>query len=205
MTKEPPLRALKRTLLNGLFIVAPLGLTVIMLAWLVSLIDGLLSPLALFAGRPIPGLGLLVAVLLVFVAGLLGSNLVGRHLLELSEELLLRIPVFNWVYRTIKQLSEVFSPEGKDSFKSVVLVEYPRPEVFSLGFVTKRVSLERDGKKKELVCVYVPTNHMYIGDFILVPADKVIATTMTQQEAVQAAISAGAALPDVLKAEAPKN
>ena len=205
MTRESPLRGLKRTLLNGLFIVAPVGLTMVMLVWLVSFIDGLLSPLASLAGRPIPGLGLLVAVALVFAAGLLGSNIFGRHLLEISEDLLLKIPVFNWVYRTVKQLSEVFSPSGKESFKSVVLVEYPRPGVYSVGFATKRVSLERDGARQDLVCVYVPTNHMYIGDFILVPAEKVITTKMTQQEGVQSVLSAGAALPDVLKAEAPKN
>jgi uncharacterized membrane protein len=197
--KVAPLRRLKRILLTGLFIVAPISLSFMLLAWLVALIDGLLSPLIGVVGRPMPGLGLVIAFLIVLGAGVLGSNMIGQHLLELAEEMLLRIPVFNWVYRTIKQLSEVFSPSGKSSFKSVVLIEYPRPGVYSMGFVTNQVSVQAAGEPRALVCVYVPTNHMYIGDSVLVPADKIIALKMTQQEGIQAAISAGASLPAVLK------
>ena len=199
--KVSPWRRLKRTLLTGLFIVAPISLTFILLAWFVTLVDRALGPVAAFFGHPVPGLGLVVAFLLVLAAGVLGSNLVGQQLLELTEEFLLKIPVFNWVYRTIKQLSEVLSPSGGANFKSIVLVEYPRPGVYSVGFVTNQISLEADGALRELVCVYVPTNHMYIGDSILVPPDKVIATKLTQQEGIQVVMSAGAALPALLKAQ----
>ena len=193
-------RRLQRTLLTGLFIVAPISLSFILLAWFIALVDGLLAPVIGFIGRPVPGLGLLVAFGLVLTAGILGSNLVGQHLLEIAEDVLLKIPVFNWVYRTIKQLSEVFSPAGRANFKSVVLVEYPRPGVYSLGFVTRKVSLETGDGLRPMVCVYVPTNHMYIGDSILVPADKVLVTGLSQQDGIQAAMSAGAALPDVIRA-----
>lgn len=196
--RRGPLRGLKRTLLTGLFIVAPISLSFILLAWFVALVDGLLAPVVGFIGRPVPGLGLVVAFLLVFTAGILGGNIVGRHLLEVTEELLLKIPGFSWIYRTIKQLSEAFSP-SKSSFKSVVLVEYPRPGMRQLGFVTKKVDVEGVEGAQELVCVYIPTNHMYIGDSILVPADKVLTTSLTQQEGIQAVISAGASLPAHLK------
>lgn len=198
--KNFPWRGLKRTLVTGLFIVAPISLTFILLAWFVSLIDGLLGPVTGFIGRPVPGLGLVVAFLIVLMAGVLGSNLVGQQLLELTEELLLKIPVFNWIYRTIKQLSEVFSPAGRASFKSVVLIEYPRPGVFSLGFVTNQISLERESGARPLVCVYVPTNHMYVGDIVLVAPESVVYTKLSQQEGIQAVISAGAAIPSLLKA-----
>jgi len=188
-----PWRWLKRTFLTGLFIVAPISLTILLVAWFISLVDGLLSPVT---GRmPIPGLGVIVATALVLLAGALGSNIIGQQLLELTEELLLRIPVLNWVYRTMKQLSEVFSPAARAGFRTVVLVEYPRPSVFSLGFVTN--DLEIDGKK--LLSVYVPTNHLYIGDVILVPAEAVKHLALSQQESVQAFISAGASLPKSLK------
>jgi uncharacterized membrane protein len=192
-------RGLKRTLVTGLFIVAPIILTIILLAWFVSLIDGLLAPVVGFVGRPVPGLGLLVAFLTVLVAGVLGSNLIGQQLLEFTEELLLKIPVFNWVYRTIKQLSEVFSPAGRANFKSVVLVEYPRPGVYSLGFVTNQIDTQGPHAPGALVSVYIPTNHMYIGDIVLVPPSAVIHTRLSQQDGIQATISAGAALPAIVK------
>lgn len=195
------MRRMKRVFLTGLFIIAPFSLSFILLAWFVALIDNTLAPLVVgFLGRPVPGLGLLLAFALILVAGVLATNLAGQHLLEWTEEMLLKIPVFNWVYRTIKQLSEVFSPSSKAAFKSVVLVEYPRPSVYSIGFVTNHLQLERDGHRKDFSCVYVPTNHMYIGDYILVPSDHLIATKLSQQEGIQAAISAGASLPELIKA-----
>lgn len=201
MRSLSPVR-LKRTLLTGLFIVGPFGLTFIVLAWIVSLIDAALAPLVGLIGRPIPGLGLVVGFLLVLAAGVVADNMVGQHLLEYAEDLALKIPVFNWLYRTIKQVSEVFSPSAKGSFRGVVLVEYPRPSCYSLGFVTNELSLETASGPEKLVCVYVPTNHMYIGDYILVPARQVITTQLTQQEGIQAAISAGAALPPVIRGQA---
>lgn len=188
-------RGVKRTFVTGLFIVAPISLTFLLLAWFVSLIDGLVAP---FTGAmPIPGLGLIIALALVLTAGVLGSNIIGQQLLEWAEDVLLKIPILNWVYRTIKQLSEVFSPAGRANFKSVVLVEYPRPGVWSMGFVTNE--LEVDGAK--LSCVYVPTNHLYIGDIVLVPQETVRHTKLTQQEGIQAAISAGASLPPQIKSK----
>lgn len=194
-------RNVRRTLLTGLFIVAPFSLTFILIAWFVQVIDAAIAPLTGWLGRPIPGFGLFLGLGLIYVAGLLGSNIVGQHVLEVTEELLLKIPVFNWLYRTIKQVSEVFAPSSKQAFKGVVLVEYPRPECWSMGFVTNEVLLELEDKKTKLVSVFIPTNHMYIGDFILVPSDRVIATKLTQQEGLQAAISAGAAFPSVIKGQ----
>ena len=189
---------LKRALLSGLFVVAPISLTFMLLAWFVSTVDSALAPLVGFIGRPIPGLGLVTATAIVLAVGMLANNIVGAHLLEYFEELLLRIPVFSWLYSTIKQVADVFSPAGKRSFRRVVLVEYPRPSVYSMGFVTKEVSLEREGQASRWACVYVPTNHIYFGDYVLVPESQVLTLPLTLQEGIQVAISAGAALPESL-------
>ncbi len=191
---------LKRTLLTGLFIVGPFSLTFILLAWFVTVIDSLVQPVLGLIGRPIPGLGIVVAFILVLIAGIVGSNIVGQHVLEYVDELFLKIPVFNWLYRTVKQVSEVFSPGSKTKFRGVVLVEYPRPGCYSLGFVTNELALDHGGQQRRLTCVYVPTNHMYIGDIIFVPSEAVIRIQMTQQEGVQAVLSAGAALGPLLRA-----
>ncbi|OGS38858.1 MAG: hypothetical protein A2506_07750, partial [Elusimicrobia bacterium RIFOXYD12_FULL_66_9] len=193
------LSRLKNVLLAGLFIVAPASLTFILISWLVSGIEGTLSPVVTrFIGRPVPGLGLITALLIILTAGMLGTNVFGRHIIALIEELLLKIPGFNWVYLTVKQLSTAFRPDSASDFRGVVLIEYPRPEVYSLGFVTNELTLGEGAKARRMVCVYVPTNHIYVGDHVLVPVEKVFATGLSQRDGAQAVLSAGASLPSQL-------
>ncbi|MBI5629395.1 MAG: DUF502 domain-containing protein [Elusimicrobia bacterium] len=200
MSKEASLtKRFKRTLLSGIFVVGPFSLTFMILAWFVSTVDKFLAPVAGLFGRNLPGIGLVVALLIVLGLGALANNIMGQHLLEYFEELLLKIPGFNWVYSTIKQMTEVFSPANKNAFRRVVLVEYPRPAVYSLGFVTRDLEIERGGESRNFVCVYVPTNHMYIGDIVLVPESQVFSTPLTLQEGIQCAVSAGASLPTLFK------
>ncbi len=191
----------KRTLLTGLFVIGPFSLTFMLLTWFVQTVNRALAPLTDILGYRVPGLGMAAALAIVLAAGALANNIAGQHILDYFEELVLKIPVFNWLYRTIKQVADVFSPAKKTAFQRVVLVEYPRPEVLSLGFVTKEFSLQRGGAARAMVCVFVPTNHMYIGDFLLVPAEKVLPTPLTLQEGVQCALSAGASLPAILAAD----
>ena len=194
-------RKLKRYLVTGLLIIAPIGITVFVLVSLAAMLDYFLAPVAqVLLGRRVPGVGLVTLLPVVLLAGFLGSNIKGQHLLQVLEYFLLHIPVFNWLYRTVKQLTEVLSPSGALQFRSVVLVEYPRPDIHSIGFVTNKVTIERaDGHREELASVYVPTNHIYIGDTILVPMSKLLETHMTLQEGVQCLLSAGATIPKLIK------
>lgn len=195
------MRRLQRHLITGFLIVAPLGITVFLLASFVAMLDYFAAPMALaLLGRHVRGLGLLLLAAMVLVAGTLGSNIKGKHILGILEGLLLQIPVFSWLYGTIKQLTEVFSPDGTAQFKRVVLVEYPRPGVYSMGFVTNQVETVRPDRTREaLTCVYIPTNHIYIGDIILVPEEKVVETRLTLQEGLQTFLSAGASMPRTLE------
>lgn len=194
------MRRIKQYLITGFLIVAPISISLFLFVSFVQLVDYYLAPLAEgLIGHAIPGMGLIVAFILLMIAGFLGSNISGQHILEFFEDILLRIPVFNWLYKTVKQLTEVFGPGGKAQFKSVVMVEYPRPGVYSLGFVTNKVRFQRHGEPESLLyAVYIATNHLYIGDVILVPEEKIIPTTMTLQEGVQCFLSAGASIPSPL-------
>ena len=190
----------------GLLALVPILLSIGAVWWIVGTVDRTLAPLIdAFLGWHLPGLGLLAALLAILAAGAFVSHAVGGRVLELIESLLLRLPAFKWVYGTVKQLTEAFSPDGRPAFHSVVLVEYPRPGVFSLGFATGTTSLSRrDAPSQELVSVYIPTNHLYIGDVILVPKAQVTATTLGVEEGVQIMLSAGAAIPANLAARAEK-
>jgi uncharacterized membrane protein len=190
----------QRYFVTGLFTVIPFGLSALVVWWLVALVDNMLGPLVwAFAGRQIPGLGLLVALLIVPGAGWLASNVIGGRVLEALEDLFLHIPVFKWFYGTAKHAAEAFSPHKKDAFKSVVLVEYPRPGVYSMGFVTGESRADLPGGPETLVSVYVPSNHVYIGEIVLVPKQHVITTNIAVQHGIQAALAAGAGLPEHIK------
>lgn len=195
-----PLRDLKRYMLTGFLVIAPVSITIFLLWSFAGWLDRLLYPVVYaFLGQYIPGLGVGVGMVLLLIVGFLSTNIMGQHLLEVVEDILLRIPVFNWLYRTVKQLTEAFTPSGSLHFKSVVMVEYPRPGVHQLGFVTHETEVERAGSWVKTYCVYIPTNHLYIGDIVLVPAEKVMETDIPLQEGVQAFLSAGASLPKKIK------
>ncbi len=185
---------LKRYFISGFFTLIPIGLSVLVVWAFISGVDRTLAPVIDTAlGFRVPGLGLIAAVLLILGTGVLASHVVGERLLVVAEDLLERIPVFKWVYGTIKQMTEAFSPANKASFKSVVMIEYPRPGVYSMGFVTGEMVLDLpDGTHKKMTSVYIPTNHVYIGDIVFVPSDLVIPSHLTVQQGIQVALSAGA-------------
>lgn len=185
---------LRRYFISGFFTLIPMGISVLVVWSVITGVDRTLAPVIdTTLGFRVPGLGLITALLLILIAGVLTSHVVGERLLTFAEDVLGRIPVFKWVYGTIKQMTEAFSPANKASFKSVVMIEFPRPGVYSMGFVTGETVLELpDGKHKKLTSVYVPTNHVYIGDIIFVPAEHVIASRLTVQQGIQVALSAGA-------------
>lgn len=189
---------LQRTFLSGFFIIAPFSLSLLLLASLVTLVDRSLAFIIPFNGKPIPGLGLALALLIIFAAGIVANNFAGRRILSFFEEFLLRIPVFNWLYRTIKQISEIFSPSNKMGARGVVLIEYPKIGDYSLGFITKELSLKTEQGGQELLAVYVPTNNIYIGTTVLTPSAQVQRLAITAQEGIQAILSGGASLPHLL-------
>ncbi len=193
-------RRLQRYLLTGILVLAPLSISLFLLFSLVTWVDRLLSPAAVaLLGHDVPGLGLATAAGLLVGAGWLGSNVIGRHVVEAVEDMVLRVPFLNMVFRTVKQLAEVFSPGGKAPFRSVVLVEFPREGVFQLGFVTAVLPRDVDGRTTTLTSVFVPTNHLYIGDVLLVPPERLHSTSMSLQEGIQFFLSAGTSAPAVLK------
>ena len=198
---------LQHYFVSGFFTLVPISLSVVVVFWLVRATDAVLSqPVDAAFGFHVPGLGLAAAALVILGAGALASHVAGERMLGILESAIMRLPAFKWVYGTIKQMTEAFSPEKKSSLKSVVVIEYPRPGVYSLGFVTSETSLALGEKTPtELMAVYVPTNHIYIGDVVLVPKDKVIATEIGVQQGIQTMLSAGATLPARLDHPSPRS
>lgn len=130
-------RFLRRYFLTGVLVLLPVIITVYILVFAFNLVDGMLrSLIQRIAGRYIPGLGLLIILVLIFLAGVIGTNVVGRKFLNIGEQLFERLPVVKSIYTAVKQVMEVLTTQRRAAFRHVVLVEYPRKGIYSLGFIT---------------------------------------------------------------------
>jgi len=187
---------LKSRFIAGFFVTVPAFAT----AWLLwvfwSRIDDIFAPMyERILGRPVPGLGFLTAIAIIFMMGAIARNVVGRRVLVWGDKLLLRVPVFRLLYPSVKMLIDSFSPERRNAFKAVVLVQHPREGSYAYAFVTSEVIVETFDGKAEMVTVFIPTNNLYLGDIVVVPRDDVIATGLTVEEGVRIILSAGTATP----------
>ena len=201
--EQHPVRKLRGYLITGLLIWVPLGITVFLIKFMVDFMDQtlLLLPVAYrpetMLGFRIPGLGIVLTVAVLLLTGLLAANILGRTLVNLWESTLQRIPLVRSVYSAAKSFSEVVLTNNTDSFKQVMLVEYPRKGVYSLCFQTS-TSLgevqQRTGE--EVVCVFVPTTpNPTSGVMIMVPRKEVIVLDMEVEEAVKMVVSLGVVVP----------
>jgi len=148
-------RHIRRSVIGGLLLLIPVVLTYMVLKLLFETIDGVLKPI--FEGyfdTALPGLGAIVLLLLVYVAGLLSTNIVGRRLIAAGQSALLRTPIVGAVYSPARQLIESFSGAATTGFKRVVMIEHPRKGAWSIGFLT---GLTTDESGRSLAIVYIPT------------------------------------------------
>lgn len=193
---EKLVRHLKAKFITGLFVVIPLGITVFILKFLFNFADGILGSYldSIFSGYilnreyHVPGLGILTGAVVIYLSGVLATNVMGTRMLRWWDELLSRIPLVKSIYSSSKQLTQVFK-EGKTSYRRAVFVEWPREGVRAVGFVTGEV--ERAGEK--LVVVYVPTMPNPTSGFALFFREcDVHESGMTVEEAVKFVVSGGA-------------
>jgi len=186
---------LKGTFIAGLFVVIPIGITIFILKFLFNFTDGILSSYLdrLFSiffryELHVPGLGIITGAVVIYLAGLLATNVLGTQLLKLGDKLMSRIPLVKSIYSSSKQLTKVFR-EGKSSYRRAVFVEWPRPGVKAVGFVTAEVV--RNGER--LVVVYVPTMPNPTSGFALFFREEdVFDSGMTVEEALKFVVSGGA-------------
>lgn len=186
---------LRRRFLAGLFVTLPVIASVAALVWIFRVIDGVTSPIyARLLGRPVPGLGLLTTAAAVLLVGVLATNVIGRRLLQRVEHWLMLVPVFKTVYAPIKQLVLAFSPDNESGFKQVVFVEDPE-RGYVMGFLTREFTIAGPGVAQALVAVYVPTNHLYLGDVRIFRRDRLLFPDLSVEEGVRIFLTGGMALP----------
>lgn len=187
---------LRRSFITGFFVTVPLVISVAAFVWSFTVVDGLLGPwFATWLGRDVPGLGILATALGVLVVGAVANNVFGKRVLQRAEFLLLKVPLFRTVYAPVKQLVAAFSPDNETGFKRVVLVDDPHRGML-LGFLTREFTLEGGAGRptSRLVAVYVPTNHLYLGDVLVFPEAAVSYPQLSVEEGIRIFLTGGMAI-----------
>ncbi len=198
---------LRRYLIAGLLVWVPLGITLLVVRLLVNWMDGTLQLIPQhyrpenLLGFSIPGLGVVLSILIVFVTGVLVANLFGRSLVGLWERLMARIPLVRSIYSGAKQLAETMFSDSGRSFRKVLLVEFPRPGLWSLAFLTCTDIGEAQRKTgRDVINVYIPTTPNPTGGyFVMVPREDAVELDMSVDDGLKMLMSMGAVVPDAIK------
>lgn len=192
---------LRRSFIAGLFVTVPLVVSVVAIVWVFRFADRLTAGLGeRLIGVEVPGLGLLTTALIVLATGALATNMIGKRFLDRTETLLMHVPLFKTIYAPVRQLMSAFSPENEFGFKRMVLVEDTSRGLL-LGFLTKEFTIDRGRGAETLIAVYVPTNHLYLGDVIVCPIERAVFPEMTVEEGIGVFLTGGVGLPDHVRAD----
>jgi uncharacterized membrane protein len=196
-------RSMRNYLIGGLLVWIPIMVTVWVVRFLARILDQSLlllpspwRPEALF-GMYVPGLGVILSLLLLLLTGVLVTNLFGGRMVRGLESLVRRVPVIGPVYSGAKTFSETVLTDKGSSFKQVVMVEFPRKGVFSIGFITSEDLEEVQARTaQDVTCVFVPTTpNPTTGFIILVPRDEVVRLDMTVDDAFKMLLTLGVVVP----------
>lgn len=192
------LKRLRQSFLRGLAIVIPIIITLWVLRFLFQLIDGMASPLYQYLGLTFPGLGFITAIIIIFLIGVFSRNLVVKFSFRIIDRIFLNLPLAKSVYSGALELINAFSPDKHDSaFSEVCMIEYPRKGIYSIGFITNRLTFhETDGPSRDLTNVYIPLPpNPTTGILTLVPSEDVVPLNITVEQGMKLILSAGIVTP----------
>jgi len=198
------MKKLRTIIVAGLLVWIPLGLTIFVIKLLIDLLGQtyLLIPPALrpenLIGTEIPGIGVIVAIIVVLLTGLVTANYFGKSIVKAWDAFLDRIPLIRSIYSPLKKFSELVLSDQTQSFSKVLLIEYPRKGIYSLCFQTsKELGEVQNQAGEEMVCVYIPTTpNPTSGYIVLVPQNEVKELKMSVEDALKMIISLGVVVPD---------
>ncbi|ONK80232.1 uncharacterized protein A4U43_C01F15370 [Asparagus officinalis] len=185
--------------MTGCVILFPIAITFYITWWFIHFVDGFFSPIYAQLGINIFGLGFITSILFIFLVGVFMSSWLGASVLSLGEWFIKRMPFVRHIYNASKQISSAISPDqNTQAFKEVAIIRHPRIGEYAFGFITSSVVLQSYSGEEELFCVYVPTNHLYIGDVFLINSEDVIRPNLSVREGIEIVVSGGMSMPQIL-------
>jgi uncharacterized membrane protein len=197
------LRHLRTKIIAGILVTLPIGITFLVLKFVFNVLDNILGPLIpevpiyLFHRLyDLPGLGVVAFFFLLYLVGVIATNVLGRRMVHWTDRLMINIPVVKNIYSASKQLADAFSTARKGAFRQAVFVEFPQPGTFVIGFVTNEM---KDIEGQTRLTVFVPTAMVPPTGFLLfLPREKVVYSRLTIEEAIKAVMSVGIVAPSTL-------
>ncbi len=192
--------SIKRYFLSGILVIVPLIITYVVLRFFLSAIDGILSPLLIrYLGYDVPGLGIVITIIIVFVAGILTRGVLGRGAVSLWERLLNSLPLVRTIYSAAKQLLISVAEPKESMFQRVVVIPYPRLGMYCFAFAANEVALDSFDVIGDYVAVFIPsTPTPFTGFLVMVKKDEVYPTNISVEEAVKFIVSGGIVVPEVM-------
>ncbi|XP_022773986.1 protein LIKE COV 3-like [Durio zibethinus] len=185
--------------MTGCVILLPIAITFYITWWFIDFMDGFFSPIYKHLGINIFGLGFVTSITFIFIVGVFMSSWLGASVLSLGEWLIKKMPLISYIYSASKQISAAISPDqNSHAFKEVAIIRHPRVGEYAFGFITSTVVLRGSSGSEELSCVYVPSNHLYIGDIFLISSKDIIRPNVSVREGIEIVISGGMSVPQVL-------
>ncbi|WP_348771378.1 DUF502 domain-containing protein [Azospirillum sp. SYSU D00513] len=194
---------LRAYFLAGVLVTAPIAVTVYLAWWFISLIDGTIRPLIPAAYNPenylpisLPGIGVLTVILALTLIGAFAAGYVGRLVFSLGEGLVGRMPVVRSVYGAVKQIMETVLAKKSNAFREVVMIQYPRLGVWSMGFITGNAHPEMQKvSAEEMVHVFIPCAPPTAGYLVIAPRREVVTLDMTVEDGLKLVVSGGIVAP----------
>ncbi|MBI4297266.1 MAG: DUF502 domain-containing protein [Chloroflexi bacterium] len=188
----------EKTLIAGLLILVPVVATYLILRLVFNFLDGILQPgVEALWGTRLPGVGLGILIILIYLSGLVGITFLGKQLIKVGQGMLLRIPLIGVVYSASRQLIESFSGRGTTGFKRVVAIEYPRPSTWTIGFLTGMIT---DENGKSLGIVYIPTAPTPNSGWVaILSAQDIYDTDLSVPAAMRLVLSGGILAPPQIR------
>ncbi len=193
---------IKFTFMRGIVVIVPIVITIVVLNMLFNVIDGIISPLIdTLLGYHITGLGFISLILLILIVGLMSKNLFGTFIIKIFDRTFLSLPLARTIYSAIRDLISAFAIGSKSkNFKNVVLVEYPRKGIYSIGFATNELDVKKDEESEAVISVYFPhPPNPTSGVLVFVPRNDVQILNITIEEGLKLVLSGGVVSADVLQ------
>ncbi|KAJ1703208.1 hypothetical protein LUZ63_002987 [Rhynchospora breviuscula] len=188
-----------RKFMTGIVVLFPVAVTFFITWWFIQFVDGFFSPLYSKLGVDIFGLGFFTSLIFVFLVGIFVSSWLGASIFWLGEWVIKKMPLMSHIYSASKQISTAISPDqNTTAFKEVAIIRHPRVGEYAFGFITSTVLLQTDKGDEELCSVFVPTNHLYIGDIFLVNSDDIIRPNLSIREGIEIIVSGGMTMPQTI-------
>ena len=183
---------IERTLMAGLLVMLPIGITLLVLKFIFDLLDPILDPaMDLLPGPEITGAGLLALIILIYIVGLVAAFVLGRRIISMGHRILEFIPVVKGIYSTTRSAVQLLSTgqNGQRGYDGVVLIEFPRPGIRAIGLITSRIV---DAEGEEMLSIYIPTTPIPSSGFlVMAPVREVTSVDMSVEDAMSVIISGG--------------